>query len=265
MEKTIRADVNKTGAATTDIVGIYKEIESLIDKTVDELAPLHLGLVDRCHTGSSTCGVATRFSWPVATVCRVKLSEYASLHDIQYRAAWNRFRADKIPGAYQDELGRIRVPDAEVEADGQPGPERAAVYARVSTHKQKDDLVRQAERMVAFANARGLQATSVVKEIASGVNDTRPRLTKLLGDDTWDVLVVEHKDRLSRVGFAWFCVLLGPQNRRVLVADAATEQTNDLMDDFVSSIYSFAARLYGLRSARRRTDQVLSALEVVSA
>ena len=189
----------------------------------------------------------------------MKLSEYAARHDIQYRAAWNRFHAGKIPGAFQDELGRIRVPDAEAE-EGVGRHGLAAVYARVSTHKQRDDLARQAQRMVEFANARGLSVVSVVKEVASGVNDTRPRLTKLLRDERWGVLVVEHKDRLSRVGFGWFEVLLGIQGRRILVADAAREETTDLMDDFVSIIYSFAARLYGLRSARRRTDQVLATL-----
>lgn len=74
-------------------------------------------------------------------------------------------------------------------------------------------------------------------------------------------LVVEHKDRLSRVGFGWFEVLLATQGKRIVVANAAQEETADLMDDFVSIIYSFAARLYGLRSARRRTDQAVAALE----
>lgn len=193
----------------------------------------------------------------------MKLSQYAARHDIQYRAAWNRFHAGKIPGAFQDALGRIRVPDVAPEEEGRE--QLAAVYARVSTHKQRDDLARPATRMVGFANAGGLSVVAVVREVASGVNDARPRLTALLRDETWGTLVVEHKDRLSRVGFGWFCVLLGLQGRRILVADAASEQTTDLMDDFVSIIYSFAARLYGLRSARRRTDQVLTTLGVEAA
>ena len=41
----------------------------------------------------------------------MKLSEYAKRHDIQYRAAWNRYKAGRIPGAYQDEMGAIIVPD----------------------------------------------------------------------------------------------------------------------------------------------------------
>jgi len=116
--------------------------------------------------------------------------------------------------------------------------------------------------MTGFANAAGLSVVLVVKEIASGVNDTRPKLTTLLKDDSWGTLVVEHKDRLSRVGFGWFDVLLGLQGRRIVVADAAIEDKADLMEDFVSIIYSFAARLYGLRSARRRTDDVIAALKI---
>lgn len=138
----------------------------------------------------------------------------------------------------------------------------AAVCARVSTHKQRADLDRQAARMVGFANAAGLSVSAVIKEVASGVNDTRPKLTALLKDDSWGTLVVEHKGRLSRVGFAWFEVLLGCQGRRVVVANTAVEEKADLLEDFVSIIYSFAARLYGLRSARRRTDAVIAALEI---
>ena len=73
--------------------------------------------------------------------------------------------------------------------------------------------------MVAFANAAGL---SVAREISSGVNDMSPKLTALLKDDSWGTLVVEHKDRLSRVGFGWFEVLLGLQGRQIVVADSAT-------------------------------------------
>lgn len=187
----------------------------------------------------------------------MKLSEYAARNGIQYRAAWNRYKAGKIDGAYLDDSGHVVVPDPQHKLVG-----KAAVYARVSTHKKRDDLERQAQRMTQFANAAGLSVAVVVKEIASGVNDSRPKLTALLKDDSWGTLVVEHKDRLSRVGFGWFEVLLGINGRRIVVADAATEEKADLMDDFVSITYSFAAQLYGLRSARRKTDDVIAALGV---
>ncbi len=107
----------------------------------------------------------------------MKLSEYGTRNGIKYRAGWNRFYAGKIKCAYpRDESGHVVVPDPIHALVG-----KAAIYARVSTHKQKDDLERQAERMVAFANAAGL---SVVRKIATGVNDTRLKLTALLKDDS---------------------------------------------------------------------------------
>lgn len=101
---------------------------------------------------------------------------------------------------------------------------------------------------------------AVVKEVASGVSDNRKKLTALLNDDTWGTLVVEHKDRLSRVGFHWFEVLLSNEGRRISVANRAEEATHDLMEDFTSIVYSFAARMYGLRRAKERSQAVKEAL-----
>lgn len=184
----------------------------------------------------------------------MKLSQYAKRNGIGYRAAWNRFKAGKIPGAYLDDTGHVVVPEPETVRT------YAAVYARVSSPKQKDDLDRQAQRMVEYANAQGLSVVSVVKETASGVNDDRKKLTALLQDDSWGTLVVEHKDRLSRVGFTWFEVLLSNEGRRISVANRAEEATHDLMEDFTSIIYSFAARIYGLRRAKDRAQAVKEAL-----
>lgn len=185
----------------------------------------------------------------------MKLSEYAKKNNIGYKAAWIRYKKGNIKGAFLDENGRVVVPDPVVE-----NLSKAAIYARVSSHKQKEDLNRQVERLVTYANAQGLEVVSITKEIASGVNDDRPKLTKLLNNDDWGTLVVEHKDRLSRIGFNWFEVLLNKQGKRINVANRAGEQKQDLMEDFISVIYSFSARLYGLRSAKNKADRVREVL-----
>lgn len=77
-------------------------------------------------------------------------------------------------------------------------------------------------------------------------------------------MVVEHKDRLTRVGFGWFTVLLGEQGRRVDVANPALDNTTDIMDDLLVIIYSFTARLYGKRGARPRAKAGAEALVVGS-
>ena len=46
------------------------------------------------------------------------------------------------------------------------------------------------------------------KDCYSGVNDNRRLVFKLLQENDYDLVVCEHKDRLSRVGFNYLKVLL---------------------------------------------------------
>ncbi len=47
---------------------------------------------------------------------------------------------------------------------------------------KKADLDRQVERLKTYAASRGYQVTKIVQEIGSSMNDTRPKLLKLLTD-----------------------------------------------------------------------------------
>jgi len=102
--------------------------------------------------------------------------------------------------------------------------------------------------------AKGYQIVRVVKEVGSGVNDHRKLLLKLLEQTDYNLMVVEHKDRLSRVGFNYLKVLLNQTNRDIEVVNLAEERKDDLMQDFVSIITSFCARLYSLRRRNRKTE-----------
>lgn len=182
----------------------------------------------------------------------MKLSEYAVKHGIQYRAAWNRFKAGKIPGAWQDESGTIIVPD-----ETQARLNDAAVYARVSDpSKRKTQLPAQQKRMEDWAIANGYRVVASVSEVGSGVNDKRRRLSSLLKRDDWGTLIVEHKDRLTRFGFEWFRLFIEQQGRRIVVINEAGDDRADLVQDLVSIIYSFSARLYGQRRSKRAEAMV---------
>lgn len=92
-----------------------------------------------------------------------------------------------------------------------------ALYARVSSADQKDDLARQLERLRDYAAAKGYTVAKEVIELASGLNDSRPQLAKLLTDTTIGTMIVEHKDRLTRFGFEDIRKLLEVQHRRIEV------------------------------------------------
>jgi putative resolvase len=80
---------------------------------------------------------------------------------------------------------------------------------------------------------------AVVKEIGSGVNDTRPKLLKLLTTPTITLMVVEHKDRLTRFGFNYIEQWLAMQGRQIEVVNLAENGKEDLIQDFVSIVTSF--------------------------
>ena len=77
---------------------------------------------------------------------------------------------------YQVETGTIitePLPQAIAPAPNQ----KVAVYARVSAAENRDNLESQAKRLLDYCAAKGYQVAAVVKEIGSGVNDTRLKLS----------------------------------------------------------------------------------------
>ncbi len=137
---------------------------------------------------------------------------------------------------------------------------RVAIYARVSSAENRTNLDSQAERLVSYATAKGYQIAQVVKEIGSGVNDSRPKFLKLLADPAITTIVVEHKDRATRFGYRYLETLLEQQGRCLEVVNLADNGKEDLVTDLVSIIDSFSARLYGQRRAKRKTEAIIKKL-----
>ena len=117
----------------------------------------------------------------------------------------------------------------------------------MSAAENRPNLDSQTERLVAYCAARGYQVSQIVKEVGSGVNDSRPKLLKLLGDMQVGLIVVEHKDRLTRFGFRYIEALLALNERQIEVVNLAEDAQQDLLADLTAIIYSFCERLYGQR------------------
>lgn len=186
----------------------------------------------------------------------MKLSQYARQQGISYRTALRWWRAGAIKG-YQAPTGTIIVTEGEAVPSR---PEKVTIYARVSSAEQKDNLERQAVRLSDYCAARGYQVTEVVKEIASGVNDSRPKLLSLLKDTSVTRIVVEHRDRLTRFGFHYLETLLEAQGRHIEVMNLAENDRDDLITDLVAIVSSSTARLYGQRRAKRKTERIAAEL-----
>ena len=183
----------------------------------------------------------------------MKLSAYARKLGISYQTAW-RWYSDGRLDAYQTSTGTIIV------RESSDGPKGVALYARVSGADQKQDLERQVERLQTYAIARGYKVDKVVTELASGLNDTRPKLTALLKDMSIGVIVVEHRERLTRFGFNYIVNLLETQGRTVEVV-LPQETKDDLVEDFLAVITSMCARLYGRRGNKHRAERLRQYIE----
>lgn len=185
----------------------------------------------------------------------MKLSAYAKQVGVTYKTAWQWWKAGQLD-AYQRPTGTIIVREPVVPVHG------VALYARVSSADQKDDVGRQIHRLRDYAAARGYQVVAEVTEIASGLNDERPKLKKLLTDAKVGVIVVEHRDRLTRFGYGYIVALLEHAGRRV-EAIYPSDTGDGLVDDFVAVLTSMAARIYGRRTSRRRAERVKACIEHV--
>lgn len=183
----------------------------------------------------------------------MKLSQFAREYGISYKTAYRWFKDGKIP--YRTEQlssGTIIVHKTDVDVNKKTN---VFVYTRVSTYERKDCLDAQANRCVEFANARGLSVDKVIKEIASGMNDKRPKLMAMI-DSNPTHIIVENKDRLTRFGFNYIEKLLSRLGCEVIVLNNSDNDEHDLMKDLVSIITSFCCRLYGLRRGRNKAKEI---------
>ena len=71
---------------------------------------------------------------------------------------------------------------------------------------------------------------------------------------------MEHKDRLTRFGFNYIEVLLKNRGKEIEVVNLSTNDESNLMEDLISIIYSFSARIYGLRRSTRKTEKIIEVL-----
>jgi putative resolvase len=189
----------------------------------------------------------------------VNLTEWAKTQGVHPQTAYRWFREGTLPVPAQRVGPRMIL----VNIEANTAPEAVGglgLYARVSSHDQKDDLERQVARLSAWAARAGHKVVRVESEIASGMNGARSKAKRLLADPDVTTVVVEHKDRLGRMNVELVEAALSAAGRRLLVLDEG-EVEDDLVQDIVDVLTSFCARLYGRRSAKNRARKALEAAE----
>lgn len=193
----------------------------------------------------------------------MKLSKYAEKIGVKRATATKWFHKGLIKGAYQLPTGTIIVPDEIFDTEKKEKIGKTVIYARISSpERRRTDLEYQAKRMSDFCISNGWKIDRIVKEVGSGLNDSRPKLMELFnGKKNIQRIVVEHKDRLTRFGFNYLLVLAEAKGIEIVVANVTENPKDDLMLDFVSIITSFCARMYGQRRGKAKKEKVMEVLE----
>ena len=134
---------------------------------------------------------------------------------------------------------------------------KTIAYARVSSHDQKEDLIRQVAVLEAYCAKHGFQY-EVIQDLGSGMNYYKKGLTKLLNlilDGQVKRLVLTHKDRLLRFGAELVFAICEAKEVEVIIINKGEENVKfeeELAKDVLEIITVFSARLYGSRSNRNK-------------
>jgi len=152
----------------------------------------------------------------------MKLAEWARQQGLDYKTAYRWFRAGILP------VPSKQLPTGTILVEPVPLAEKrgAAVYARVASGDQKQDLERQLARLVEHATAKGL---SIVKSV-------------------------------SEIGSEYMEAALQSTGRKVVVVDEK-ERKDDLVQDLIEVLTSFCARRYGRRTAKNKAKKAMEAIE----
>ncbi|BCU69683.1 IS607 family transposase [Stygiolobus caldivivus] len=182
--------------------------------------------------------------------------EACQLLGISYSTLLRWIREGKIR-VVTTEGGKYRIPYSEVKKYLERREEsRAVIYARVSSADQKEDLERQINYLTNYATAKGYKVVEVLKDIASGLNTQRKgllKLFKLVESRSIDVVLITYKDRLTRFGFEYLEEFFSAMGVRIEVVfgEEPKDATQELVEDLISIITSFAGKIYGMRSHKK--------------
>jgi len=152
--------------------------------------------------------------------------------------------------------------DAVLNRAPQQGARAPVAYCRVSSAAQKPDLKNQRRVLEDFCAARGVANVDFVEEVGGGLNLKRKKFVALMDRiEARQVshLVIAHKDRLVRFGFSWFERFCTEHGTELLVLN--NEQLSpeqEMVQDLLTIVHCFSARLYGLRNYRKKLNEALA-------
>jgi excisionase family DNA binding protein len=191
----------------------------------------------------------------------LKPREFCEVVGISYNTLKQWVREGRVK-VYRTATGRWRIPYSEIERilglrQGRAGEIRATIYARVSSSDQKSDLDRQIQYLTQYCASKGYRVVDVLSDVASGLKTDRRGLLKLFNqvvNRQVDVVVVTYRDRLTRFGFEYLEYFFKQYgvSIEVVFGEEPRDTYQELVEDLIEIVTSFAGKLYGLRSCKKK-------------
>ena len=125
------------------------------------------------------------------------------------------------------------------------------IYARVSTHKQKNDLANQVLQLIEHCDTHNIKYDKIYQEVASGIDFERKQFSLLLSDiinKKIGNIYITYKDRLSRLSFITLENMFKQFGTHIIVINNVDKQfEDDLFEELISVIHLFSTKIYSHR------------------
>ena len=142
-----------------------------------------------------------------------------------------------------------------------PAVRRTVAYCRVSSPAQRPDLQNQRAALESYAVSKHVIVDEWIMEIGAGLNFGRKRFLALVDAivaGEVERLLIAHRDRLARFGFALLKHLCETHKTELVVMNTETlSPEQELVQDLMSIVHGFSSRLYGLRNYRKALEKAL--------
>ena len=123
------------------------------------------------------------------------------------------------------------------------------IYCRVSSQKQKQDLLKQKQILLDFCNSNGFIINHIYCEIASSINENRIEFNKMLNsilNHEVANIFITYKDRLSRFCFEYFENIFKKFGCKIITLNNKINEENfeqELTEDIINMIHHFSMEL----------------------
>ena len=142
---------------------------------------------------------------------------------------------------------------------------KTVLYCRVSTSKQKKDLINQEELLKQFCFSNGLTINAIYKDIASGIDfENRKDFFAMLDEiiaGKIDTVVITYKDRLSRIGFNLFTQLFEKYNCKIIVMSeigSTKLDSEEIFEEIISLLHCYSMKLCSKRCVQKIKEDLFN-------